>query len=217
VLSPLRSLADVLVAAVIGLDTSLNDANPAVTAHGTSDTFLPEEQLAWAKARIDAAVASGRGVILMCHHMLFSLAEAMGSPPSYTNERLYAQFGPEYIAKIALWFWGHEHSWMRYGPYRGLRHAFLQGNAGIPVFPKDKGYATKPLPGQVAPQALSKPPQTFKVDGVELYCNGLYALEFNGPELAVQYWELHQKGADWALEPVQGERILFRNNGGHVE
>ncbi len=62
---------------------------------------------------------------MLSHHMLFSQHETTGKGKtlSYTNEKLYAQFGERYIAQIDIWFWGHEHAFTRWAPYRGLvRH-----------------------------------------------------------------------------------------------
>jgi hypothetical protein len=203
---------------VIGLDTALHDSNPEETARGIKDTFMPDAQLVWAKQQIDAAKREGKGVIVLSHHMLFSSHETTGEHASlsYTNEKLYAEFGQEYISKIDLWFWGHEHAWTRYGPYRGLSRGYLLGNGGIPVLPKDKPYDTKPVPGQQAPVALSTQPQLFSIEGVQVFCNGLYRLEFEGPTLHIQYYELHQHENGWSLDAVPGERQSFVNKNGVV-
>jgi hypothetical protein len=202
----------------IGLDTALHDSNPEETARGIKDTFVPVAQLLWAKQQIDSAKREGKGVIMLSHHMLFSSHETTGEHASlsYTNEMLYAQFGVEYVSKIDFWFWGHEHAWTRYSSYRGLARGYLLGNGGIPVLPKDKPYDTKQVPGQQAPVALSSQPQFFSVEGVQVFCNGLYGLEFQGPTLHVQYYELHQQGDRWSLDAVPDERQSFVNKNGVV-
>lgn len=151
--------------------------------------------------------------------MLFSQHETTGSGRtlSYTNEELYAQFGEAYIAKIDFWFWGHEHAWTRWAPYRSLERGYLLGNGGVPVMLKDNMYAVKPVPGQKPPQMLSKPPETFvihdslpNVADMELWCNGLYQLCFDGPSLRLQYYELHNThGLEWSLDAVVSEREAY--------
>jgi len=199
---------------IIGLDTSLEDANPLVTAQGTFMSFVPEPQAEWARSLMDLAIESNRGIIMLSHHMLFSSHETCGKGKtlSYANERVYEQF-KDYIDKIDCWLWGHEHNWTRYASYRGLRRGRLQGNGGVPVQPRENTYAVKDVPGQEPPQSLSKPPATFSIpdsihnkQDVELYANGLYSLKIDGDQATLEYFELHQMEDDsWMLEAIEGE------------
>jgi len=150
--------------------------------------------------------------------MLFSSHETTGEGAnlSYTNEKLIAQFA-SHIKNIDFWFWGHEHAWTRYAAYRGLSRGYLLGNGGIPVTPKDKAYVIKPVNGQVPPDTLSKNPSMFSIEGIQLYCNGLYSLQFDGSNLSVRYMELHQSGASWVLEDVPGESQKYAIINGIVQ
>ncbi len=156
--------------AIIGLDTALNDSDPAETAKGVKCTTLPAEVLQWAKQAIDTAKKAGKGVIVMSHHMLFSshAGSTCGSEDegtlSYTNDGLYNQFGDAYISKIDMWIWGHEHAYTRYAPYKALRFGYLLGNGGVPTYVDNKPYAIKAVAGQSPPKTLSPTPGYFSVD-----------------------------------------------------
>lgn len=211
---------------VIGLDTALNDSNPVETARDSSVTFVPQPQLQWAKNLIRDAKQNGRGVILMSHHMPFSAHELSHSQNdgdgkaswSYVNHKLLANFQEE-LAMIDFWFFGHEHAWTRYGPYAGIERAYLLGNGSVPCMPSDKPYDVKTVAGETPPPILSPQAQTFHIENVEVFCNGGYALRFNGPSLQVQYYELHQRGdqgLEFGLDTVPGELQIFENNNGTI-
>jgi hypothetical protein len=148
-----------------------------------------------------------------------------GRTLSYTNEELYAQFGDSYIEQIDLWFWGHEHAWTRFAPYKKLLRGRLLGNGGVPVMKKENMYSVKPVPNQHPPTPLSKPPDTFIIrdsipnaKDIELWCNGLYSLQIDGPNVVVQYLELHNTtGTTWVLEEVKSERETYTVKGGKLE
>jgi hypothetical protein len=210
----------------IGLDTCLEDANPVVTAEGVHCTFVPPEQLHWAKTLIAQAKAQKKAVVLFSHHMLFSQHETTGRGKtlSYANEAMMEQF-QDCIHQIDIWQWGHEHSWTRWAPYRGLKRGYLLGNGGVPVLQKENMYAVKPVPGHQPPKMLSKPPAVFTIrdslsnyQDLSLWCNGLYGFSVDGPNLTLKYWELHETQPDaWALEAVETQIFTVGNSGDLVE
>lgn len=97
---------------IIGLDTGLGSLQKE---SDSLDIRINDEQRDWLKARMEDAIASGRHVIVLSHHPVLACG-----PISFgtVNHSLWAELAP-YMEHIKAWYWGHEHSFRVYEPFKG--------------------------------------------------------------------------------------------------
>lgn len=110
----------------VAMDTGLHDSNPS--AAGAGATYLEDTEVAWLKDKFQNAGA--RRTILLSHHQLFTAYESIDGED--VNLRLYAQVS-SILQDVRLWLWGHEHSFVVYGPFMNLKRGRCVGHGGFPV------------------------------------------------------------------------------------
>jgi calcineurin-like phosphoesterase family protein len=127
---------------IIALDTGYNDHNP--TGGGTGATFLQDTEVTWLEDKVNNA--GGRQTILLSHHQLFTAFDAIAG--SAVNMRLYSQIS-SLLPELALWLWGHEHNFVVYDSYQGLKRSCCLGHGAFPVgideLPSELKFAEVPL------------------------------------------------------------------------
>lgn len=125
---------------ILAMDTGLNDCDPfSVT---TNVTYLDPQEAAWHVDKLKNA--GGRQTMLLSHHQLFTAfgdgvgAGEGGRSFSY-NSKLYSVFRP-YLNNVAIWLWGHAHSFEFYNPYLGLNKGRCIGASAIPCLQAQNPY-----------------------------------------------------------------------------
>ncbi len=128
----------------VGLDTGINDGNPASTLSGAIEgpDLKSQNDFDWAINKIEKF--SGK-TIMLSHHQLFSHVGGLNSKQygnNCINPYLYKQFAPYFKNKIAAWYWGHEHSLALYneGAF-GLNQGRLIGSSSYEQAKADAPYA----------------------------------------------------------------------------
>ena len=115
---------------VLALDTGYYSALFKLTeALFRSRVRLHDDIKRWLRDVVFADAGDRRPVILLTHHQLFSAFES--AYPAIGRDLA------EYLDRVALWFWGHEHRFAGYAPhvFKGLPpvRARCIGHGGMPV------------------------------------------------------------------------------------
>jgi hypothetical protein len=127
----------------LAMDTGYNDKNPLTVA--TNMTSLvkigswAEED--WLLDKIN--LAGARKTVLLSHHQLFSPFASVGTEngqPYAYNKHLRGTF-QAVMAKVACWFWGHEHTLAIFDPYMDLQRGRCLGASAVPVFNDQQSYS----------------------------------------------------------------------------
>ena len=121
----------------LAMDTGHNDNNPLTVATNmtklvTYGTWAEEN---WLLDKINLAAANQK-TVLLSHHQLFSPFASVGTVNGQDyayNPNLRATF-QAVMSKIALWFWGHEHTLAMFDAYMGLQRGRCVGASAVPVF-----------------------------------------------------------------------------------
>jgi Calcineurin-like phosphoesterase len=173
----------------LAMDTGLHDHDPL---HVTDVlTFLEKDEEDWHVERIKEFPGL---TILLSHHQLFSAFSQIGKRDANgnlhpCNQNLlesYNRFKDAGPARIAAWFWGHEHNLCIYKPYAGLQFGRCIGHGAIPVFDTDRPY--------VRPSGLVDP-QPELIDNTMLaarggvYAHGYVMVGFNGAVATADYFQ----------------------------
>ncbi|MDE3179446.1 MAG: metallophosphoesterase [Acidobacteriota bacterium] len=163
----------------LAMDTGLHDANPSSAGQGA--TFLEDSEVAWLKDKIDNAGA--RRTVLLSHHQLFSAFEPIDG--NKANLRLYPQVSA-FLPKTALWLWGHEHSFVVYGPFMNLKRGRCIGHAGFPVAagPMNAKFPDVPL---ITKDAGGNPIALGATSG--LFNHGYAMMKLDGAAATVAYYQ----------------------------
>jgi len=183
---------------ILGLDTGYHDSD--VFTVNTNLTFLEPSEEAWHVDKIQNA--NGRKTILMSHHQLFSpYGDGVGQDPNsqkglITNPKLLKSFGGV-MGNIALWIWGHEHSFNLFQLYAGLNKGRCLGASAVPELGDayavnanlDKGTAPA-FPALITginnqPIQLQKNP-----DGEYYHCYAVLRLDSAGGNSVAEYYQM---------------------------
>lgn len=158
---------------ILGLDTAWEDGG------------LADPQAEWVRERM---AATGRKVVLLSHHQLFSVYQRAGA---VLRSRLR---GPLATGRVRAWFWGHEHRCMLFGRYNGVEAARCIGHGGVPVHMwRDAG---EPCP---TPALYEYRERLW--EGVEPWALfGFAVLDFDGPSIRVRY--IDERGAEHRTEEL---------------
>lgn len=179
----------------LAMDTSLHDSNPVQS--GQAATYLSDAELVWHKDKIDTA--GGRRTILLSHHPLFTAYDAIEGHE--VNLRFYPQVFT-FLPSVDLWLWGHEHNFVVYGPYQGIKRARCIGHAAFPVgideIPTEPRFHEVPV---IRRDASGKDITLGQAGG--LYNHGYAIVELNGPSATVSYYQDSDEQA-----PMLQEKIL---------
>ena len=138
---------------------------------------LPKPNRQWLRQVVFADSADRRPVILLSHHQWFSAFDS-------EYPRVGANLAP-YLDRVLLWFWGHEHRFAAYAPFRFGRatpvRARCIGHGGMPV------ELAEPVRRWDRNLVCWDSRYAVCLDGVPIgYC-GYALLQFSGPELTVTY------------------------------
>jgi hypothetical protein len=128
----------------LAMDTGHNDHNPLTVATNMTSlvTIGSWAEENWLLDKIN--LAGSRQTVLLSHHQLFSPFGSVGSTdgkPYAYNPNLRATF-QAVMAKIAWWFWGHEHTLGIYDPYMNLQRGRCLGASAVPVFTDQQSYSS---------------------------------------------------------------------------
>ena len=97
---------------------------------------------------------------------------------------------------IAAWFWGHEHRFRRYAPYRDIRAGRNIGYGAIPV--EAVSGPETPLPGLRDPPTVLSGGTLDVVEGA--YTNGFALLDLAPGWIEASYWQVTQPGGPMLRE-----------------
>jgi hypothetical protein len=127
----------------LAMDTGHNDNNPITVATNmtTLVTMGSWAEENWLLDKIN--LAGTRKTVLLSHHQLFSPFGSVGTLDGRAyayNPNLRATF-QAVMSKIALWFWGHEHTFAIFDPYMGLARGRCVGASAVPVFTDQQSYS----------------------------------------------------------------------------
>lgn len=165
----------------VTMDTGLHDSNPS--AAGAGATYLEDTEVAWLTDKVKNAGA--RRTILLSHHQLFTAYESIDGQE--VNMRLYPQVS-SIVQDARLWLWGHEHSFVVYGPFMNLKRGRCIGHGGFPVSvseaPTKPAFPDVPL---ITKNAAGEP-VTLGTTGA-LLNHGYALITLNGPDASVDYYQ----------------------------
>jgi len=137
----------------------------------------------------------GRKTVMLSHYQLFTasghIASTEDKRPLAVNPVLYSAF-KEYLDQIELWMWGHEHNFIVFEPYLGLKRGRCIGSGALPVPLLWQPYLT--LRNLVWPDHVGGPPRMnlharLGHDG-DHYHHGYGLLTLNGSEGEVNYYQV---------------------------
>jgi len=179
-----------------GMDTGFHDVNPVKTALGSSMTHVREEELLWQKKHIREALDAKKRIILLSHHQVFSAYSTVGEYEKKNlalNIELWAQF-EDLIDHVTIWYWGHEHFYTIYGPYRFgeaiLQRGRLVGHGAVPMPTDDEQYKKQKYAD------THRYPVPNEVPGAEMHSkfgyffNGYAILTLSGNRGKCDYYEV---------------------------
>lgn len=148
---------------ILGLDT------------GWQDGELQDPQADWVLEEARAARTSGRRLLLLSHHQLFSAYEL-------PSRKLFEQLRPALeTERIGAWFWGHEHRCMQFDPIDHVDAGRCVGHGGVPVYMAHGANDSYPAPGSYEYRA-------YLADGLERWALfGFAVLDFHGQKIDVRY------------------------------
>lgn len=162
---------------LVGLDTAYAEHD----LYGT--------QTAWLRALADAL--PGHGILLFSHHQPFSAFESQGPLLQHKLMPLLS------TGRVAAWYWGHEHSCVRYDRHPGWKmHGRCIGHSGFPYFRLVKDGARNEtrwvrfdaanyLPGGVV---LDGPNPYVTENAARYGPNGYVTLDLKGRTVHETYW-----------------------------
>jgi Calcineurin-like phosphoesterase len=164
----------------IGLDTGYNDHNPG--GAGAGATFLRDTEVAWVADKIKNA--GGRRTVLLSHHQLFTAYDSIDGQE--VNLRFFSQVS-SLLPQVTFWLWGHEHNFVVYDSFQGLRRSCCLGHGAFPVgedeLAKQPKYPEVPLLRNADGTAI----RLGVTDG--LYNHGYALIELNAASGKVSYYQ----------------------------
>jgi Calcineurin-like phosphoesterase len=125
---------------IVGLDTSWK--RPLIEINGGAPYFegsLGHLEGSQADVLAQCAKDLKRRMLVLSHHQLFSAYDhrsVFGGTSDTTP--LEDKLAPLLARRpIDVWFWGHEHDCLAYGPFQGVQAARAIGHGGVPVAPRE--------------------------------------------------------------------------------
>jgi len=190
---------------IIALDTGYDSLKGLLGLTPNTGLKIPAREMAWL-TDIVAPASDRRGIILLSHHQCFSAFE------QFEFQAMLPQILPLLGKRDVLWFWGHEHRLAFYGhnPLGADTGCFARciGHAGMPVElgefrlkgaqPTDKANRNLVM--------YDQRPRTTIDKNIALGHNGYVVLNFDGPQLAIQYLDDSFVDAGGARSPIVEER-----------
>jgi Calcineurin-like phosphoesterase len=133
-------------------------------------------QREWIENSILEAEGSGKKIILLSHHQLFSAFDH----PVMLKQHLGVFLREHHVH---AWFWGHEHVCTLYQPTPEVTYARCVGNGGVSSRVKSVNEAWRPQLVQLHFEGAYREP----LDGQPAQLFGFAVLDLFGPELTVTY------------------------------
>lgn len=139
--------------------------------------------------------SESRKTIMLSHYQLFTASGNIGrddnDQPLALNPALYGAF-KEQLKNIDLWMWGHEHNFIVFEPYLGMRRGRCIGSGALPVSVIWQPY--KQLPNLVLPEGVEHAPKMnldakLGNDG-DYYHHGFCVLNINGRLGQMDYYQV---------------------------
>jgi Calcineurin-like phosphoesterase len=184
---------------LLAMDTGYNDRNPFTVTSNMTSLYNQDgwNEADWHLGKIQQA--GNRRIALFSHHQLFSPFGSVGTnssgQPSAYNPNLLANF-QNVLPKVAIWFWGHEHTLALYDEYLGLERGRCVGASAVPVFTNQQDYADDDslLNGNVTTLPTWNPAANLgSTDGD--YNNAFAIMTLNGAAAAVvNYYQVPPNG-----------------------
>ena len=119
---------------------------------------IHDAEIAWHLDKLQQN--EGRKTVMLSHYQLFTASGNIGrteeNRPLAVNPVLYDAFHDS-IAQIDLWLWGHEHNFIVFDPYLGLKRGRCIGSGALPVPLIWQPYKT--LPNLSLPEDVAEPPR----------------------------------------------------------
>ena len=192
---------------IIALDTGYNSVGlPVIEKVFKPSARQPEAVLSWLREVVGLKNENRRGIILLSHHQYYSQFDD-GHPT--TGQQL-----SDMIDRKVLWFWGHEHRLAFYGSAR-IDHGIpaigrCVGHGGMPIedvqdTPRDPATngmlplvafdrrIRKTLPRQE--RRLRAGRWQRETTECPIGFNGFVNLTFEGPSVAIEYWDLEDSNS----------------------
>jgi len=178
----------------LAMDTGHNDNNPLTVATNMTSlvTMGAWAEENWLLDKINLA-AGKQKTVLLSHHQLFSPFGSVGSMDgdAYAyNPNLRAVF-QAVMPQIALWFWGHEHTFAIYDPYMGLQRGRCVGASAVPVFTDQQSYSNATGLQTYGGAALPTWNKNCQLGSTNNTYNNCFAfMTLNGASATVDYYQV---------------------------
>jgi len=159
-------------------------------------TSLNPAELGWILDKINSG--GSKRTILLSHHPLFSAFASVGRNGLHAygyNPRRYQSF-QAVLDRIALWFWGHEHTLAVYEPFIGLDRGRCIGCSAVPVFRNQQAYVLDRNLSTLKPQVFPTWVANAQLGNNGTDYNHAFALlELTDPQASVEYYEVPLGGS----------------------
>jgi len=166
---------------IIAIDTAYNSVGtPVIEYIVKPDCTLPKPHVEWLRDIVRPRPEDTRGIVILSHHQYYSRFDVCYPKPA---RQLAASF-----TRPVLWLWGHEHRLAIYetasmpGGVTAIGRCIGHGGmpVDLPTRPK-ADYATEFLDNRHYPND----------ENLKLGYNGFAKMTLQGPELALDYVDLH--------------------------
>ena len=176
----------------LGMDTGLHDGAPLDRAKNLPTEVEANEQ-DWLRDKLDHFPGD---TILCSHNQVFSAHAVIDStaPDGHRNDKLLGIFTPQQLARVPVWFWGHEHTLVLYrNGLFGVHRGRLVGASAFEISHDDNPYADNSkgtVPQQLfsGDQPVDAGGQPVQVGLTDNFFNHSYAiLKLAGPGTVAYY------------------------------
>ncbi|GAA4271034.1 hypothetical protein GCM10022258_03270 [Aquimarina gracilis] len=190
----------------LGMDTGYNSVHNFNIAHPTQVNasyapWLTFSEASWHQNKLETFTGK---TVLLSHHQLFSSHSIINDGKGvtyksgtdkksleYLNHNLLAVFQP-YFAKVAAWFWGHEHVLNIFEDNQlGLAKGRLVGNSGYEEWKGEDPY--KPTGSSykdhTPPAELGSSPVSWSGSNFDFLNHGFTMITLNGSNAKADYYQ----------------------------
>ncbi len=185
------------------MDTGLHDRD-AFAVHSPV-TYLEPAEVKWQQQQLNDA--GDRKVVLLSHHPPFSAFSSVGREGTsdvFVNAQLLSCFdgsapegdGTDYLKKVVLWLFGHEHSTIIYEPNHGCERARCVGSSAIPAVATDNPY-------KEATQAVRWHQDIQLASSNGIFSHGYAVMDIDGSDGSISYYQ---------YPAPEGHDLLYREH-----
>jgi len=184
----------------VGMDTAFYDAQP----NYKKATCLRDEELEWVKDKLDKE----KRKLLFSHHQLWTYNDNVGTSDDGKQHPVainYYNQLKDYLPKIDLFYWAHEHNFCVYDEYLGLKKSRLIGHGSCPKH--DCPVADLYKPNEELDTSKFKLPKLsdgnwkLKNNG-KFSDNGFVVFTLNGKQAHAKYYEIPSPTANEYEKPM---------------